>query len=72
MLDALHASLLENVLVDKGAITASKETKRVGNYFQWRSILQIILRPKNNIKIKPNLMVFIQGITYLKYKMQHM
>ena len=72
-LGTLGASLLGNLLTDNSTIrpgedkiTASEGTIKTGKVFQYFLISWQILKYKNIIKSDLKLMVFIQGINYLK------
>ena len=67
LLGTLGARWLGNLLIGKAVMRAGESTIRAGQNFWCCIILQQILECKSIIKIKPNLMVFIQEIIYLKY-----
>ena len=67
LLGTLGARWLGNLLIGKGVMRAGENTIRAGQNFWCCIIVQQILECKSIIKIKLNLMVFIQEIIYVTY-----
>ena len=66
MLGALGVSLLGNLLISNGTIKSDQDTVRATQKFQCGLIHKQLFKYKDIFKMNPNLMTFIQEITYLK------
>ena len=72
LLGILDDNLLQKLLTGKDTIIAGEGTVWSGQDFWCCLILWQILKWKGIIRIRPNLMSFIQKIIYLKQTMGHM